>query len=612
MRSNTFSASCLSFCAGLLLFLPPGVLQAQQSSVPAELVSYPELILHNGKIITADDKETIAAAVAIRGGKFLAVADDEKVLRLAGPDTRTIDLQGKSVVPGFIDTHLHQAFVGQIAKLGTYGRVSFKTKESGLEEIKALLEAAPPGDWVQLSVRRTPGFFSVTKEDLDPISPNNPLVLVSIGTDTTVNSMALKIADIPSDTPGLVKYPNSDEPTGKLEGWAAGIVLYDTQPWPAMEPLVQAQKKMFAKANSEGLTTIMARAQGLSISIFRELWLKDELTARVRATHEFLRLNGNGEAYLKRIGNLLYFGDDRFKIIGTTVGPVDGSDSEGASLTATPRLRELEGTAFARLGQNKWLGHGYAGKDPHEWEAVPQEVKENSEWKNVILANRYGWNITSVHSAGDESTRIVLKAYEAASKEKPLQGVWGIDHQPMQTPETFRLIKELGVVPSLYFFTPGGARMETMIQQYGPDRVSGMVPVRTFIEQGIEPVFEADTMQYPFFAPMYNLEAFVTRKNAQFTGTLDRVYGADEKASRKEALYMMTKWAAKYSQEEDLLGTIEPGKLGDLVVLGGDFFAVPEDQMFESLPVLMTIVGGKIVYEAAADKTPSNKPEPRR
>jgi predicted amidohydrolase YtcJ len=593
------------------VLLSAGLVRAQDVTAPAELVTYPELILHNGTIVTADDKETIAEAVAIRDGKFLAVGGNAEVLRFAGPETKRIDLQGKSVVPGFIDTHLHQAFAGQVSKRGSNGRITFKTKESGLEEIRRLVEAVPPGEWVTLAVPRNPSFFAVTIDDLDPIAPNNPVVLTSVGTDTTVNSMALNLSNIPPDTPGLGIDPATGKPNGKVEGWAAGIVLYEAKPWPPVQEVTVEQKQMFAKANSEGLTTIMARAQGLSMTVFRNLWLKGELTARVRATHEFLRMNPYGEAYLKRLGNLVYFGDDMFKIIGTTVGPVDGADSEGASLTATPRMNVIEDSSFAELGQNKWLGHGREGRSPHEWEEVPQEVKEKTEWKNVILANRYGWNITSVHSAGDESTRIVLRAYEAANKEKPIEGIWGIDHQPMQTAETTKLMKDLGVVPSFYYFTPGGGGMATMVNQYGADRVSGMVPVKTFIDDGIDPVFEADTLQYPFFAPMYNLELFVTRKNPQFTGTMDRVYGPNERLTRLQALYMMTKWAAKYSNEQDRLGTIEKGKLGDLVVLGGDFMNVPDEEIFEKLPVLMTVVGGKIVYETGS-KTPTNKPERRQ
>ena len=110
---------------------------------------------------------------------------------------------------------------------------------------------------------------------------------------------------------------------------------------------------------------------------------------------------------------------------------------------------------------------------------------------------------------------------------------------------------------------------------------------------------------------MYNLEMFVTRKNPQLKGAMDRVYGTEEKLSRMEALFFMTKWAARYSHEENRLGTIEPGKFGDLVILGGDFMSVPDEEIFEKLPVLTTIVGGKVVYDTQS-KTPSNTPERRQ
>ena len=108
-----------------------GVSQAQQASLPLEVMDYADLVLHNGKIITADDSETVVSAAAIRDGKFLAVGNDERILSMAGPDTGKIDLQGKSVVPGFIDTHLHQAFVAQLSKSANSGRVTFKDRESG-------------------------------------------------------------------------------------------------------------------------------------------------------------------------------------------------------------------------------------------------------------------------------------------------------------------------------------------------------------------------------------------------------------------------------------------------------------------------------------------------
>lgn len=149
----------------------------------------------------------------------------------------------------------------------------------------------------------------------------------------------------------------------------------------------------------------------------------------------------------------------------------------------------------------------------------------------------------------------------------------------MQTPETLALLKELNVTPSFQYFNQNQVRM------YGADRVSKMVPLRTVIDQGILPMVE------PGGTPFRRMEEFVTRK-------LDgRVFGADQKITRLEALYTFTRWGARRSNEEDMIGTIEPGKFADLVVLGGDFLRVPEDRLCEDLPVMMTVVGGKIVYQ---------------
>jgi len=592
-----------------LCLMTSALLQAQQASLPQELIVYPQLIVYNGKIITCDDQDSLVSALAIRDGKFLSVGDDDRILRLSGPNTEKIDLEGKSVVPGFMDTHLHQAFVGNVSKLGARGRITFRDKQSGLDEIRQLVEASPPGEWITLSAPRNPGFFATTRKDLDPISPDNPLFMVTVGAGVLANSRALEFADIPADTPGLVKDPETGEPTGQLVGWAAGIMIYETRPWPPMRELIPRQKQMFSKMNAEGLTTIMARAEGLSVSVFKELWRNQELTARVRVAHEFLRMNPLGEKFLRRLGNLSGFGDEWFKIIGTTVMPVDGSDGEGAALTATPKMTLRDSYSFGVFGQNKWMGFGYGHTDPHDWDDLPQELKEKSEWHNIILANRYGWNVTAVHSAGDESTRITLKAYEAANQEKPLEGRWGIDHQPHQTEETIALIKKLNVIPSFYYFSAGGRGIDNLIYIYGADRVSDMMPLNTFIEQGMMPVAEADTSTYPFYAPLYNIENFVTRMDPQ--SDTGRVLGTGEKITRMHALYMYTKWSARYSADEHQLGTIEAGKLADLVVLKGDFLTVPEDRIFEDLPVVMTIVGGKIVYQVT-DKVPSNEPEARR
>ena len=124
----------------LSLGMMAGVGEAQQAGLPPEVIAYPDLVLYNGKIITADDINSVVSAVAVRDGKFLAVGDNDRILRLAGPNTQRIDVQGKSVVPGFIDNHGHGTWVGNISKRGFSGRVTFKDKASGLEEMR------PPGE----------------------------------------------------------------------------------------------------------------------------------------------------------------------------------------------------------------------------------------------------------------------------------------------------------------------------------------------------------------------------------------------------------------------------------------------------------------------------------
>ena len=582
MSHKTVSLLCLLLSAAIF----SGVSSAQ--SVRPELVSYPELIFYNGKIITADDSNTIASAVAIRDGKFLAVGTDNYILPLAGPDTRKIDLRDQSVVPGFIDNHGHGSWSGNLSKRGDSGRAAFKTKESGLEEVRKMAEVTPPGQWVTIATSRNPYFFSITREDLDPISPNNPLLLVTTGTDTTVNTLALEEAGLlgPRYKGMLGLITDEDgEPTGQLFGWAAGVVLYDTRPWPNVADLIPKQIEELKKKNAQGFTTLSGRGQGLTLTVLREVWARGEMTMRARVALEFLRLNPNGEIMLRRIGNFVGLGDEWLKITGTSVNPVDGGP-EGATLSATPKQERAwdvaGGDAFEDFGQNKWLGHGYSGKSPNEWDEVPIAIKEQTEWKNIQLANEYGWNITGLHSSGDESTRITLKAYETANASKPLQGRWGIDHQVMQTPETIALMKKLNIFPTFdtYGFNDDDIRM------YGADRVSQFVPLRTMIDQGITPA--AESQHTPALRQM---QYYMTRKNG------DRIMGTAEKISRMEALYTYTKWGAYRNDDEDVLGTIEPGMLADMVVLGGDFLGVSEDRLCEDLPVMMTVVGGRIVFQ---------------
>jgi predicted amidohydrolase YtcJ len=571
-----------AFVFACLVSYPVGAI-AQQTSVPAQLIAYPEMVLYNGKIITADDDFTIAEAVAIRDGKFLAVGSSKEILALAGPQTNRIDLEGtKSVIPGLIDSHGHGAWVGNEAKRGKSGSVDFADMPKALADIQKLVDAAAPGEWIILSGPRTKNFYSTTRRNLDQVSPHTPVIFLTSSQEVLANSVVLELANLPSDMYGVIKDQKTGEPTGQLYGHAAGVVTYELMPWSTLNAeLLEEQKATLKRLNAEGLTTNIGRAQGLSISILNELAQRGELTVRARVAMDMTRLNPNLESYLKRTGNLTGIGDDWLRIIGGTVQPVDGSSGDGSMLAKQNKIRRGPEDPFER-GANKWTAYG-----PIDQGLPNQKTEANS----VLIANRHGWAITGVHSQGDLGSEVLLESYRAAHQENPIDARkfrFGFDHGLLRTKENFELARQLGVNESLDMKYVFDERPDDLIFNYGADAVHRMSPVKTLIDAGMKPIVEGDRS-------LWQIEKLVTRKDE--TG---RVWGAHEKVSRDIALRMRTNWAAYYSGDQDTVGSIEVGKFADLVVLGADYMTVPEDGISE-LPVLLTVVGGRVVYDRARD-----------
>ena len=588
-KKMVYRAGCLALGCVAFLLMCPGITLSQD--LPSEVIAYADMVLYNGKILTVDEAFSIVEAVAVRDGKILATGSSSRILPMAGPDTQRIDLRGRSVTPGLMSTHEH-GWVGQLSKSGLEGNVFFSDVEAGLEEVRKLVEATPPGEWIFLSGVRNKVFLTeLTRQDLDRVSPNNPVALHGSTAETVVNTLAMKAAGIKPGIVGVLLDDNG-EPTGQLRQAAVGIITYEMKPnpWPEdLSTLVARQKERLFQRASEGLTTQMGRAQGLTISVLRELWDSGELPIRVRVAHEFPMYNPNAEAYFRRVGNLRNLGDDWMKIFGATVGPVDGVLSVGGIMSNTPKLRDAEvigGDVFGAYGQNKWA------QLDGMWEENFEEF--STERKALILANRYGWNITSLHSTGDLSAEVYLDAVEEANREKTLQGPWGFDHNVFLNPEVLARSKNLGAM-RLSFKTQGlFGNPETLLHQYGADRLQdNTVMLNSAIEAGLTPTPDSlGSGGHPFAI----MQEFITR-----TDEKGRQWNVKEAINRVQALRMYTTWAARYIEDEDKLGSIEPGKLADMVVLnGGDFMRVPDEQLSE-LEVAMTIVGGKVVYDRQRD-----------
>jgi predicted amidohydrolase YtcJ len=322
----------------------PLIVQAQQASIPAEILAYPNIIAYNGKVLTVDDAFTTASAVAVRDGKFLAVGTNQRIRAMAGPNTRQIDLKGKSVVPGFIDTHNHY---NGYAERGLIPRVIFRTRDQWVDEIKKLVDLAEPGEWVILRSERTvnqpraESSFGMTRDELDPISPNNPVFVWTSppGNDALINSYALRLAKMPDDISGLVKDPVTGEPTGFIDMEAYGRVFYELLPWPDLEELVPRYIAAQKKFNTQGKTTVGARYSPYAISVIKMIWERGQASLRMRVFHEFARTAYRPEALVKRVGNLNGLGDDWLKLGAANVGNPDGGPSMAEPGPGNPNCR---------------------------------------------------------------------------------------------------------------------------------------------------------------------------------------------------------------------------------------------------------------------------------
>ncbi|MBI3939828.1 MAG: amidohydrolase family protein [Acidobacteria bacterium] len=576
-------------------------LQAQD--FPPEVLAYADLVLYNGKILTVDEKFTIAQAIALRGGKVLAVGDSARVVKMAGPKTQKIDLAGKSVVPGFINPHgpLTGEDPSEVSGIASAGELKAVDVDGYLRELKPFLDNAKPGEWVIAHAKRVPPLlYGLNRKLLDALSPNNPVKIEFDTSWSIVNSKALGY--LPStDMPGVIKGKDG-QPTGTVRVWANGVLAYEAIPWPKdLEPLYKTTREELEKYRALGVTTVGGRYSGLQVTSLHELWARKELPTRVAITHEFPMYNPNAEAFFKRLGNIMGVGDDWFKITGATVGPVDGIVGFGGTFSVKPKIATIPTGSFGLYGENKWAwtqtGEGYEPAGDMKW-------KENSEYTNIIIANRYGWNITDMHTQGDGGMEIVLEAAQEANREKAiLSRRFGNCHTIMRTPEQIQEMAKLGMtacVSPKYLFHRGAEDSSgygLYVKQYGADAVNGMSPVKSLIQAGVKVSVEPNR---PFDDPRYksylmNAQDFITRTN-EADG---KVWGKQEAIGREDALRTATIWSAYFYFLEDTRGSLEPGKLADLVILGGDYMSVPENKIGE-LPILTVIIDGKIVYQKTA------------
>ncbi len=548
---------------------------------PPEVLHYADTVFYNGKVVTADEKFSIAQAVAVRDGKILKVGETEAVLPLAGPKTRKIDLQGKTVIPGIIDTHTHLHEYGlehwgpemnpKLSEVLLVGR----TKEDLLEQMKQHAAKRKPGEWLRfrLKPRSVADEFvdTLSRRDLDRATPHNPALAHATDTRAIGNTPAIeallrkydaKVLNLPVDAKGEI--------TGKLGGGISLIFYEEIIPKPKPEELAPIYLKELEEWAAGGVTTWSSSLGSEAISAFHYMDQRGMLPIRLAYTNEALfRDNLYAESAVNRFGNLIGYGTDYFWLIGISSGSTDAS-YPGVCTT-------LEAKAEVKAREDCRL------------------TLDNVRGRAAYAAVKAGLRIAGTHSAGDKATDVLLDIIEKASAEAGMtvEQIRAkrhvIDHCTLNPrPEQIERAKKLGIIWSCapkYLM-----RAHRVMRDYGEAPAHNwVVPVKSILDAGGRAVFEQD--HHEGAQPFDNLAVLVTRKDKE-----GRVWGAKQAVDRKTALLMATRWAAEYVLREDRLGSLEPGKWADLVVLDKDYFTVAEDEI-ASVKSVLTMVGGKIVYD---------------
>jgi predicted amidohydrolase YtcJ len=552
----------------------------------------PDLILHNGRVITVDARDRVAQAVAVAGSKIVAVGSNADVLKLAGPTTRRIDLRGRAVTPGLLDAHAHFASTGadRLFVLDV-GYPAVKSIRDVVDSVRARAAQLKPGEFIEgrgwdegkFTERRM-----ITARDLDAAAPNNPVYLTNTtGHYGVANSAALRLANVTKDTPdppsGTIDRAPDRTPTGVLKESAQGLVRR-LVPGRTREQTERGIRELARAFNAEGMTGLKEPGtSGANFDAYRKLVGAGALPVRVFALFSGGRSLASARSLIaERAASTRPYestGDDHV-IAGGVKLFIDGS---GGARTAWLYDDWNKGFTDTDTG-NK----GYPTTNP---DTLRQMIK---------LFHQAGMHV-SVHSIGDRAIDWTVDSYAEALREKPMRGLrHGIIHANIPTDralaEMARMQREFDAAypePSATFHWWIG---DNYAGNFGPVRAKRLNPFKTYERMGIIWANGSDTNVTPYPARLA-IWAAVARE------TLLGQYGADpfgraEAVDVHTALKAVTIWAAHQMFMEKKIGSIEVGKYADLAVWDRDPYRVSTVEL-KDMKCLLTIFDGKIVYQAA-------------
>ena len=534
---------------------------------------YADMIFKNGVVVTVDSANSLCEAVAVKGNRIVYVGDNAGVEMWLGPDTSVIDLAGRALLPGFIDSHMHLGMTGQNAAVIIDCNSNKVTSISQIQQkIREAAAKAPKGAWIKatgyeqskLKEGRHP-----TRDELDEAAPDNPVQLTRCCLHMGVyNTLALKAGGVTGPemfAPGEVVVDENGRMTGLLKETAC------TYMWDKVIYTKDEYLRSFKAANdillSYGVTSMhdgsfygeetiglyqdACRNGIIKVLMYNLLYHAYGKKKTIEWVNDFISTGIHGG-----------LGDDHFRL-GHVKILIDGSTSGPSCATSQP------------------YSHDPALK------GIQLYTQEEAD-DIIIKAHNAGFNV-SAHAVGDVAVDVILTAIERAMAQNPRPCRHRIEHCGIINENLLSRIKKAGIVPvpNPGFFNENA---EIYVKYYG-DRVNWMFPLRSYLDNGItaalgsdSPVIEAD--------PMIGLYGALTRAD-KCSGI---VAGKDQRIGIMDAIRMYTYNGAYASLEEKIKGSIEPGKLADLVILSGNILDTPVEEL-KSLKADMTVIDGQIVYE---------------
>ena len=528
-----------------------------------------DTILVNGNIVTMDATSSTVKALAIKNGLILSVGDDQPVRGMAGEGTQIIDLSGRTVTPGLIDAHCH---LGACGLIGTaYLDVNWpaiNTIEQLQAKVAEKIASTPPGEWVIGVGWVTFAGRAPTKHDLDPVSPNHPVMLINQGGHmAVVNSLALEIAGVTAKTPdpgnGRFLREANNEPNGTILNHPA--MDYFRKLWP--EDLFN---KQILEASVVGP---QAKFASMGVTSFQDVYVRG--MDRVQSFFDVAR---RGEMTIRgQIMNVLEY-----------IQELDGRIKDIEAVRYEDDYMHFGGAKFQADGGLE----GSYTHEPHEGIMWNNPIWKPKDLNEAVKAFHDAGYQVAIHTGGDAAVDMALDAIEKAMNANPRPDPrHRIEHSVLNSDKALQRQKDLGVVISTQptLITAFG---DAMTRVWGEERTQRAIPTRTWLDMGVPLALSSDAPSMPWWDPQSTL--FASIKRATIT---DKPVSPEQAMTMEEAMYAHTMGGAYADFAENKKGSLEPGKFADLIVWHDNPYTVTDPMNILDLTIDLTMVGGKVVHQ---------------